>query len=123
MELEGVFEAVALTHFVHHLGDGVVDFLLEHREFCIHLVFVLLVEFHHRLHARRASEDAVAALSLFHIEVVVETVVEFLHDGLISGRAEDFSTARCVEFLDEELSEVVHITHGAVSIVRDVDGL
>ena len=84
---------------------------------------MFVVELYHRLHARSASEDANAALSLLGVEMVVEAVVEFLHDGVEPGSAEDFAAACRVEFLHEELSHVGHVAHGALSIVRDVDGL
>ena len=57
------------------------------------------------------------------MEVVVEAVVELLHDGVESGCAEDFAAARSLEFLDDELSQLRHVSHGALCVARHVDSL
>ena len=124
------FVHASLTNLAADLVEHLVDVALEHRELLLNLSGVLVIEVNNVLHAGGAAEDAVTAVSLLDIQVVVESLVELIQDQVKTVLTQDTCTrslriaqTAVSERAENEFDSLGNISHSAVSVALQIDGL
>ena len=121
---EGYQDAGAMVvGLVEHLLDGVVDEVFEHRQLGVNLGLVLVIEVNNGLHARRLAIDAGVVKITFYIQVVVEALIELLHNGIETIVTQDLASALGMELVGNHLYHFRNIPHGTVGIALEVGSL
>ena len=113
------------------LVEHLVDVALEHRELLLNLCGVLVIEVNDVLHAGGAAVDAVSTLgALLDIQVVVESLVELIQDQVKTVLTQDTCTrslriaqTAVSERAENEFDSLGNISHSAVSVALQIDGL